>query len=238
MHGFAQLFRLEVKLQARSFLYPATAVSTAMICGFALILPARPLAPRLTGFLVFMDPATIGLAFVGAMVLAEKAAGTLSALGVTPVQPAAYVAARTASLTLLTFASSLAVVYVATGGVFDLPRLLLALTLCSTVAVFIGLLCVARAASMNQLVLTLLWVTTLLYVPLLAHFGVLPDPLDFLLAPIPSYAMLVALTASVDPASVPTYAQIGSALYLMGWAGLGWRWTVREFGSVVVTGNR
>lgn len=238
MRGLAPLFRLELKLQVRSFVIPATAVSTAMICGFVLVLPTRPLSARLTAFLVFMDPATIGLSFVGAMVLAEKAQGTLSALGVTPVRPAAYVGARTASLTLLTFASSLAVVYVATAGAFDLPRLLPALTLCSAVAVLIGLFCVARAASMNQLVVTLLWVTTLLYAPLLGHFGAVPDSLAAWLAPIPSYAMLTALSASVDPASVSTPAQLASALYLMGWVWMGWRWTLREFERVILSDDR
>lgn len=238
MGGFASLLRLELTLQRRSFLLPATAVSTAAICGFVLLLPSRPLSPRLAAFFVFMDPATIGLSFVGAMVLAEKAQGTLRALGVAPVSPSAYVGAKTVSLTLLTFASSVTVVWVATGGAFDPGRGLLALTLCSAVAVLIGLFCVARAASMNQLVMTLLWVTTLLYLPLLGHFGVLPAALGAVLAPIPSYAMLTALAASVDPESVPVHAQAASAAYLAAWIWVGWRWTTRAFERVVVTGGR
>jgi ABC-type Na+ efflux pump permease subunit len=238
MRGFVPMLRLELKLQARSFIVPATVVGTALICGVVLVLPSRPLEPRLTAFFVFMDPATIGLSFVGAMVLAEKAQGTLAALGVTPLRPAAYVGARTAALTLLTLASSLVVVYVASGGAFDPLRQLPALALCSAVAVLIGLFCVARAASMNQLVVKLLWVTTLLYVPLLAHFGVLPQPLATVLAPIPSYAMLTALTASVDPGSVSGTAQAASALYLVAWIWMGWRWSVRAFERVIVTEGR
>ena len=122
MRSFVLLLRLDLKLQARSFIYPATVVSTAMICGFVTILPAKPMPPRLTAFFVFMDPATIGLSFVGAMVLMEKAQGTLFALGVTPAKPWTYVGAKTVSLTLLTFASSLVVVAVATGGAFDPVR--------------------------------------------------------------------------------------------------------------------
>jgi fluoroquinolone transport system permease protein len=185
-----------------------------------------------------MDPATIGLSFVGAMVLVEKSQGTLFALGVTPARPAAYVAAKAVSLTLLTFASSLAVLACATGGKLDLGRQLLALALCSAVAVLIGLLCVARVASMNQLITTLLWVQTLLYVPLLSHFEVVAGALKPVVALIPSYAMLVALEASIDPESLPPASQALAALYLLVWTWFGWRQVRREFTESIVTEGR
>jgi fluoroquinolone transport system permease protein len=238
MSSFVRLVRLDLTLQARSFIYPATAVSTAMICAFIMLLPSRPLSPRLTAFFVFLDPATIGLSFVGAMVLMEKAEGTLFALGVTPTKPAAYVGSKTITLTLLTFASSLAVVWVATGGSLDVWRQLLALTLCSAVAVLIGLFCVAGALSMNQLVIRLLAVTTLLYVPLLSHFDVVPDGFTPVAALIPSYAMLVALEAAADPASVSVLAQGYAAVYLAVWVALGWRWTLRAFERAIVSEGR
>lgn len=237
MHQFTTLLRLEITLQARSFLYPASVVSTGLLCAFVLLL-GRPLSPRLTAFFVFMDPATVGLSFVGAIVLMEKAQGTLSALGVTPMRPAAYVGAKAVSLTLVAVASGLVVVSVATGGAFDWPRQLLALALCSAVAVLIGLVCVARSASMNQLVVTLLWVSTLLYLPLLGHFGVLPRAAAPVLAVIPSYAMLVSLTAAVDPDSVAGLIELVAVLYLAVWVWAGWRRTVREFEAVIVTEGR
>jgi ABC-type Na+ efflux pump permease subunit len=200
--GFTRLLQLELTLQRRSFILPATVVSTAVICGFLLLLPGRPPTPRVTAFFVFMDPATIGLCFVGAMVLMEKGQGSLDALAVTPLDPAAYVAAKGVALTLLTFGSGLIVVAVATRGAFDLPRQLLALGLCSAVAVLIGLACVAKAASINHLVMTLLWVSTVLYLPILGHFGVVPGAVEAILAPVPPYAMLAMLTSAVEPDSV------------------------------------
>jgi len=238
MRGFAGLLRLELTLQARSFIYPATVVSTAMICAFVFLLPLKPLSPRLSAFFVFMDPATIGLSFVGAMVLMEKAQGTLAALGVTPLRPAAYVGAKTVTLTLISFASGLVVAYVATRGAFDLTRLLLALALSSAVMVLIGLACVARAASMTQLVVKLLWVSTVLYLPLLTHFGVGPSAMAAILAIIPSHAMLVALTAAVTPDSISLLEQLIAALYLGLWVWVGWSWTLREFERAIVTEGR
>lgn len=238
MRGFARLLRLELTLQARSFIYPATVVSTAMICVFVLLLPVKSLSPRLSVFFVFMDPATIGLSFVGAIVLMEKAQGTLAALGVTPLRPAAYVGAKTVALTLVSLGSGLVVAYVATRGAFDLPRLLLALALCSAVMVLIGLACVARATSMTQLVVVLLWVSTVLYLPLLTHFGVLPPAIATILALIPSHAMLVALMAAVTPDSISLLAQLIAALYLGLWVWVGWSWTLREFQRAIVTEGR
>lgn len=238
MRALIPLLRLDLVLQARSFLYPATAVSTLMICVFIMLLPERPASPEFVAFLVFMDPATIGLSFVGAMVLVEKSQGTLFALGLTPARPAAYVSAKAISLTLLTFVSSLVVVLVATAGAFDLARQLVALTLCSVVAVLMGLVCVTRARGMNQLVVTLLGVTTLLYVPLLAHFGVLGGAPGVAVALIPSYAMLTALQASVDPGTVSPVGQGGAVAYLVVWAAALWRGTMREFERSIVTEGR
>jgi ABC-type Na+ efflux pump permease subunit len=238
MASFPHLLRLDLRLQARSFLYPATAVSTGLICLFVALFPGDTLSPRVTAFFVFMDPATIGLSFVGAMVLAERTSGTLFALGVTPARPAAYIAAKVVSLTLLTFLSSVIVVQVATGGAYAVGLLLVALTLCSTVAVLLGLVCVAGVASMNHLVVRLLWVTTVLYLPLLAYFRVLPQPLTPLVTWIPSYAMLVAVEASVEPGSVSAIGMLAANLYLGAWMWVGWRWTVKRFRDAVITEGR
>ncbi len=91
---------------------------------------------------------------------------------------------------------------------------------------------------MNHLVVTLLWVSTLLYIPLLAHFGVVGGTAAALLAAVPSRAMLAALTASVAPAAVPAGVQAASFLYLTAWVVAGWWWAVREFERAIVTERR
>lgn len=234
MATLSGMLRWELGLQARSFIYPATVVSTAMICGFILILPVESLSPVWVTFFVFMDPAMIGLSFVGAIVLMEKAEGTIQALGVTPVRPWLYVAAKTISLTLLTFASGLIVAVVAADN-FDILRMLLALALSSVVAVLVGFACVARVPSMNKLTITLLWVSTLAYLPLLSHFGVLPESLTPAIALIPSYAVLIALTLSVEPSGVSMIEEMYAYGYLSLWCFGAWFWALREFSRNIVT---
>jgi len=227
----------DIGLQLRSMVYAATVVSTAVICGFILILPVEQLSGRWATFFIFMDPATIGLSFVGAVVLMEKAQGTIAALGVTPMRPWIYVASKIVSLTVLTFVSGFVVAYVAAES-FSMPRMLLALTVSSIVSVLIGFACVARAPSMNKLMITLLWVATLGYIPLLAHFDLLPDVLAAAVALIPSYAILVAVSFAIDPASMAPSAELYAYGYLLAWCFIGWWWALREYTRSVVTDGK
>jgi fluoroquinolone transport system permease protein len=237
MATLTQTVRWDLRLQLRSFIYPATVVSTALICGFILVLPVQALPADWAAFFVFMDPALIGLSFVGAIVLMEKAEGTIFALGVTPMRPATYVAAKTITLTLLAFASGLVVAYVAADRI-ELWRLLAALTLSSTFAVLVGLACVARVPTMNKLMITLLWVEIIILLPVLVHFAVLPETLTPVLALIPSYAILVAITLSLEPVDVSVWKEIYAYGYLALWCALGWFWALREYTRNIVTEGR
>lgn len=237
MASLSRTMQWDLRLQLRSFVYPATVVSTALICGFILVLPVQALAIDWATFFVFMDPALIGLSFVGAIVLMEKAEGTIYALGVTPMQPATYVAAKTITLTLLAFASGLVVAYVAADEI-DLLRLLIALTLSSTFAVLVGLACVARVPSMNKLMITLLWVEVIFLLPLLAYFAVVPDALTPLFALIPTYAILLAIELGLDPSPAPLWVELYAYGYLALWCVIGWFWALREYTRNIVTEGR
>ncbi len=237
MASLARIVRFDIGLQLKSFIYPATVVSTAMICGFILILPVETLSPEWGAFFVFVDPATIGLAFVGAIVLMEKAQRTIYALGISPMRPQLYVASKTISLTLLTFAAGLVVAWVAVDR-FDVGKMLIALTLSSTVAVLMGFACVARAPTMNKFMITLLWVTVVAYIPVLAHFDVLPDALTPVVAVIPSYAVLVTVLISIDADAVSTTAKVYGYAYLALWCVIGWWWTLREYKRYIITDGK
>jgi fluoroquinolone transport system permease protein len=236
MATMVQTVRWDLKLQSRSFIYPATVVSTALICGFILVLPVAELSVEWATFFIFMDPAMIGLSFVGAIVLMEKSEGTIFAVGVTPMHPAVYVASKTFTLTLLAFASGLIVAYVAADTVV-LWRLVVALALSSTLAVLIGLACVARVPTMNKLMITLLWVEVIILIPVLAHFEVLPEGLTPLVALIPSYAILLAIGLSMDsaPSTISGWTEIYAYGYQLLWCCAGWFWALREYTRNIVS---
>lgn len=241
MSALASTLRWDLVVQSRSFVYPATVFSTLVICGFVMLLPLAQIPASLAAFFVFMDPATIGLSFVGAIVLMEKTQGTLQAITVTPLRPSVYVCSKVISLTLPAFAAGAVVAWLVADHGFRPLAMLTAIGLSSLVAVLVGFRCVARAPSMNRLMITLLWVSTLGYLPLLAHFELVPPALGWVLAAVPSYAMLVVLEAAfVDPgaAGEPGLEVVGAYLYLILWGVLGWFWSVRAYRRDITTEGR
>jgi hypothetical protein len=91
---------------------------------------------------------------------------------------------------------------------------------------------------MNKLTVTLLWVSTLGFLPLLAHFELLPGVLDMAMGLIPSYAILLALLLAVDPGSVSPAQAWFAYGYLVIWCGVGWWWALREYTRSIVTDGK
>lgn len=238
MSQLINMLRWDITLQARNYIYVANVISTAAIIVFVLLLPVDPLPVPAASFFIFTDPALIGLSFIGAIVMMEKASRVLSALGVTPSPPSVYVASKTLTMSVNGILSGLAVAWFALDGSFDWPLMILSLILSNTVAVLLGLALVARAPSMNGLMIILLFSTTILFTPLLAHFGLIPEPARWVFALLPSYAMLMAFNGGADP-SLLSSAEWGYALgYQVFWIVLGWVWALREFKQSIISEGR
>lgn len=237
MHRLLNMIRWDLDLQARNYIMVMNAVSTAVIIAFVLLI-GPPVPASVASFFIFADPALIGLSLTGAIVLMEKSARVLSALGVAPSPPWVYVASKTVTMTGMGALSALAVAWVGLGGAFDWPLMILAVLLSNIIAVLIGFACVARAPSMNAFMTYLLMVAALLFAALPAHFGILPDwgVLSSML--LPSYAMLLALNGAADPSSLSA-AQWSYAIgYQLVWIALGWAWSLHEFSAHIVTEGR
>ena len=233
-----RMMRWDLTLQARQFLFVANAVSTAALCGFVLMLPMNPLPVHVASALILADPALIGMSFIGAIVLMEKGTGVLSALGITPSPPWVYVLSKTLTLSFSGFVSGLAVAWVALNGEFGIALMVLALALSNTVAVLIGFACVARAPSMNALMIYLLYAATFLFMPLLGHFSLVPQQANWVLGLIPSYAMLMSFNGAADPSRLSTVDWVYAIGYQLLWIGIGWRWTMHEYRAYIISSGR
>lgn len=236
MSRVVQMVRWDVTLQIRGHLYTATFFVVAFLCAVALLVPWEPLPVELTVVLIFADPAVMGLSFVGGFVLMERGQNTLAALAVTPLPGRIYVLAKIVSFTLLGAVAGIVVAWVATGGRFDVAKLLLALLLSNAVAVLVGFALVARAASVNRFLAYLAMASFLGSVPLIGFFGFAPAPLDLALWLIPSYAMLELFEASVDAGASGGEVFVPIA-YLLAWILVGWIWCVREYETHVRSGG-
>lgn len=199
MSAFVTLVRWDVRLQGRNGFYGASAFVVLVVGSLFLALPvtARTPAGIWVPALVLTNLVITTFFFVSGLILIERDEGSLLALAVSPTSPAAYLAARAATLTTLAALETLAFVLLA----FDAPASwLLFVSGTVTAGVIytsVGAAMATRYASVNEFLLPGTIVVTGLLVPLLAHLGL--DSRFLFWHPLgPS---LVLLRASYDGAS-------------------------------------
>lgn len=197
---FRHLAVWDVALLNRSRFIAATIFATVFLCVFAVLAPQRPLAPPWAALLIFLDPAVVGLTFVGGFILLERGAGTLAALGATPLTGSVYVASKVIVFTAMGVAAGFTVAWAATGGVFNSALMAAALALSNAVCVLLGFLVAAPARSVNAFLRNLIILVLILALPLAGFFGLAPTPIDRVLMIIPSYAILILLKAGAGGA--------------------------------------
>ena len=94
------LFLLDMRFQAKYGFYFLYAVLTII---YVIVLLAVPESWRenIAAILIFSDPASMGLFFMGAIVLLEKNQHTPCAFAVSPVRAEEYIAAKSGSLSVI-----------------------------------------------------------------------------------------------------------------------------------------
>lgn len=122
---------------------------------------------KMSALVIFSDPATLGIIFIGAIILFEKEEHVLSSLSVSPVKAEEYVASKVISLSLLSMLSA---------GVLSLVfcieaffSVLLGVFLGSVVFTLIGIVIVSRVSSVNQFMLILIFVMMIIMLPALCE---------------------------------------------------------------------
>jgi fluoroquinolone transport system permease protein len=236
MRSFRILTRLiiwDIKVQARENVYLFTALTTLTFCVFIWLLPDGAPDTVITGIL-FLDPAVVGTSFVAAIVLMERSQNTLAALAVSPATPSEYVLAKIITLTFLTFAGGMALVY---ASYYPVPvdqaiRFIIAMAFTGTLGVVGGVLLVATANSMNHFLARAFPISVVLYLAFLAHFNVIKGIWALMLFGLnPGHAMLKSLLWAADPSNTST----AEAIYAFGYMGmliaLFFVWALRLFGD-------
>jgi fluoroquinolone transport system permease protein len=164
---------LDLRLQRRYGLVQAGLIVAALWIVLLRLLPAeaRSVAAPLV---VFGDLAVVGYFFVGALVLFEKAEGTLAGVAVSPVRPWQVVAGRATSLTLLAALLTVAVVGLGHDGRAHVGLLAAGVVLCSVTAVLVGMAVVAPFASVSRYLMPAVVPLIVLGLPLLDALDCLP----------------------------------------------------------------
>ena len=214
MSGFVTALRWDVVLQARNGFYWATAFVVLVIGGLLLAVPESALADEAMWVpaLVAVNLQITTFFFVAGLLLLERDEGTLLALAVSPLTPAAYLAARTLSLTALAGIETIALVSIAFADSPSWPLLLAGTCAVGVIYTGIGVALACHYASVNALLLPASVVVTLLLLPLLPHFGLAPRAL-FLLHPIEPPLTLIRAAYRVTPTGDVAFGIRGSVLW-------------------------
>ena len=165
---------------------------------------------KLVVFLIFNDPAALGMIFIGSLVLFEKSEHTLEALVATPIRAWQYLLAKGSSLTLIVLISSLLMAGIGHGERINYSLFTLGIILTSYFYVYLGFIIVSKTKSFNEYILKMaLWLVPL-SLPFLNFVEITNTYWWYV---IPSQATLILLESALGKA-VPIW-EIGYAiLYL------------------------
>lgn len=164
-------FLCDVRLQWRNGFYAASAVLTVFLIVLLDRLPALAAAQLLPAVIV-NNLIVNGFYFVSGLVLLEKGERTLKMQVVTPLRPGEYLAAKGASLALLSLLENVAIVLVVRGAGFQPLWLLAGISLGTLFYTWAGFILVSRYEGIGEFLLPSFLYITLLSLPLLSYFGV------------------------------------------------------------------
>jgi fluoroquinolone transport system permease protein len=219
--AFFNAVRWDITLQARNGFYWATVFLVIVVGVLLLYVPEGVRAHPATWVPAVL---TVNLQittffFVAGLILLERDEGTLHALAVSPFSPSRYLAMRIISLTALGAVETLAVVWLGFGAGGRWPLILGGTFALGVIYTALGAAVAARYESINTLLLPASAFVTLLLLPLLPHFGLVPRE-PFLLHPIEPAMALLRAGYSVFEITDVVYGVVGCAA----WSGVAFVW--------------
>lgn len=171
------LFLWDIRFQAKYGFYFLYAVLTVI---YAVVLFAIPESwkEKTAAILIFSDPASMGLFFMGAIVLLEKSQHTPCAFAVSPVRPMEYVISKVGSLSAVSLVVAAVLGLVA--RVNNLHIVLLGTAISSAIFTLLGIMIATTIISLNQFILWTVPIEIVCFVPAILHlFKITPDWLRY-----------------------------------------------------------
>lgn len=230
MSALLNALRWDVVVQARNGFYWATAFLVVVLGALLLRLPAGARAEVATWVpaILAVNVQITTFFFMAGLLLLEREEGTLGALAVSPFPPWGHLAVRVVSLTALAAAETFAVVGIVFGTGGSWLLILSGTAALGVIYTCFGAAVAARYASVNALLLPASAFVTLLLLPLLSHFGVVPRAL-FLWHPIePALALIRAGYGTGGPAEI-AFGFAGS----LAWGALAFGWGRRRVDAMM-----
>lgn len=160
------LFLWDIRFQAKYGFYFLYAFLTVI---YTIVLFAVPESwkEKTAAILIFSDPASMGLFFMGAIVLLEKSQYTTCALAVSPVHAKEYIVAKVCSLAAVSLV--VAAVLALAASVEHLHIVLFGTVISSAVFTLLGIIVATKIVSLNQFILWTVPIEIVCFVPAILH---------------------------------------------------------------------
>lgn len=169
----SSLFLWDIRFQAKYGFYFLYAVLTA-IYTIALFAVPESWKEKTAAILIFSDPASMGLFFMGAIVLLEKSQHIPCAFAVSPVRPTEYLIAKIGSLSAISLV--VASVLALAANVDHLHIVLPGTVISSAVFTLLGIITATKITSLNQFILWTVPVEIVCLFPAVLHlFKITPS---------------------------------------------------------------
>lgn len=167
------LFLSDMRFQAKYGFYFLYAILTMIYIIVLWVLP-ESWRNKAAAILIFSDPASMGLFFMGAIVLLEKNQHTPCALAVSPVRPMEYIIAKVGSLSAISFI--VGAVLALAANVKDLYIILLGTAISSVIFTLSGIIVATKIVSLNQFILWTVPIEIVCFVPAVLHLFKMTPP--------------------------------------------------------------
>jgi len=216
MRRFLRSLLKDVVLQYRGGFYLVGAVVATFYIGLLRQIPSSwPLnLPLLIPLLLIVNVLVTTFYFVAALVLFERAEGTLAATAVSPLRVSEYLGAKVISLAILAIGENLAVVVFFYGTDFNSVTLIAALLLLCGFYTLSGFIAISRFDTISTfLIPSSVAITALLVPPMVFHFRTDPTGLIYL-HPVQPYLSLVTAAFLPRPPAEILYGAVAGMLWL------------------------
>ena len=161
-----KLFLLDMRFQAKYGFYFLYAVLTVIYIAVLFALPEN-WKEKAAAILIFSDPASMGLFFMGAIVLLEKSQHTTCALAVSPVHAAEYVIAKVCSLSAISLV--VAAILALAADANHLHIVLFGTFLSGVIFTLSGIIVARKITGLNQFILWTVPIEAVCFVPAILH---------------------------------------------------------------------
>ncbi len=216
MRRFARSVHKDIVLQYRGGFYVVGAAVALFYIGILSQVPESwPLnLPLLIPLLLIVNVLITTFYFVAALVLFERAEGTLAATAVSPLRVREYLGAKVVSLAILAITENAAVVVFFYGTDFNGVTLAAGLISLCGFYTLTGFGAISRFDSINSfLIPSSVVITILLVPPMVFHFRADPTGMIYL-HPLQPYLSLVTAAFLPRPPAETFYGVIAGALWL------------------------